>query len=52
MKKTKTIIITGSEGMIGRSLREYFSKKNFNIIGIDKKKELIQFIAILQTKSR
>ena len=38
MKKTKTIIITGSEGMIGRSLREYFSKKNFNIIGIDKKK--------------
>ena len=38
MKKTKTIIITGSEGMIGRSLSEYFSKKNFNIIGLDKKK--------------
>lgn len=38
MKKTKTIIITGSEGMIGKSLREYFFKKNFTVIGLDKKK--------------
>tara|TARA_B110000459_G_C16205344_1_gene314010 strand:+ start:61 stop:246 length:186 start_codon:yes stop_codon:yes gene_type:complete len=38
MEKTKTIIITGSEGMIGKSLREYFFKKNFTVIGLDKKK--------------
>lgn len=38
MEKTKTIIITGSEGMIGKSLREYFVKKNFTVIGLDKKK--------------
>lgn len=38
MEKSKTIVITGSEGKIGKSLANFFSKKNFVIIGLDKKK--------------
>lgn len=34
----KTIIITGSEGKIGKKLKNYFLKKNFNVAGIDLKK--------------
>ena len=36
MSKSKTIVITGSEGKIGKALRKYFLKKNFTIIGLDK----------------
>jgi 3-oxoacyl-[acyl-carrier protein] reductase len=38
MKKNKTVIITGCNGSIGSHLINYFKKKNYKIIGIDKKK--------------
>ena len=38
MIKSKTIVITGSEGKIGKALKAYFHKKKFKIIGVDKKK--------------
>ena len=38
MNKSKTIVITGSEGKIGKSLRKFFINKNYNVIGLDLKK--------------
>ena len=35
MIKNKTIVITGSEGLIGKDIVKYFKKKNYEIIGID-----------------
>jgi len=35
--KQKTIVITGSEGKIGKYLSVFFKKKNFNVIGLDTK---------------
>jgi len=31
----KTILITGSEGFVGRSLKEYFKSKGYRVIGLD-----------------
>ena len=36
--KIKNIILTGSEGLIGRSFRSYAEKKGYNLFCIDKKK--------------
>ena len=38
MKKSKTIVITGSEGEIGKSLKKFLENQNHKIIGIDLKK--------------
>ncbi len=38
MAESKTIVITGSEGKIGKALKTYFQKKKFRIIGLDIKK--------------
>ena len=38
MEKSKTIVITGSEGEIGKSLKKFLESKNHNVIGIDLKK--------------
>lgn len=31
----KTILITGSEGFVGRSLKEYFNSRGYRVIGLD-----------------
>ena len=31
----KKILITGSEGFLGTYLKNYFLKKNFNVVGLD-----------------
>ena len=31
----KTILITGSNGLIGSELTEYFAKKKYKVVGID-----------------
>ncbi len=31
----KTILITGSEGFVGRSLKEYFKSKGYRVVGLD-----------------
>ena len=36
--KLKNIILTGSEGLIGKSYRSYAEKKGYNLFCIDKKK--------------
>jgi len=50
----KNILITGSEGLIGKSLVSHFKKLKFNVIKIDIKKKLkgIIFHAILPMKRK
>ena len=36
--KKKTIVITGSEGKIGKALKNHFYQKNYNVVGLDLKK--------------
>ena len=38
MFKNKTIIISGSNGLIGKKLKEYFISEGANVIGLDLKK--------------
>ena len=37
---TKSIILTGSKGLIGRSLEKFLKEKNYEIIGLDLESEL------------
>ena len=36
----KTIVITGSEGKIGKVLKNHFYKNNYDVVGLDLKKGL------------
>ncbi len=38
--KKKTIVITGSEGKIGKVLKNHFYKNNYDVVGLDLKKGL------------
>ena len=51
MFKNKTIIISGSNGLIGKKLKEYFISEGANVIGLDLKKlTTLQLNVILQMK--